>query len=122
MNQLDEHHGAAMARFAFELGVLKRMRRAGWRHVGVRDPESVAEHSLRVAQLVSLIAAVEGADPARATYLAVWHDSQETRTGASRFHRRIKDQITSSSQWTVGRRVSAPQGERAASERSREVA
>ena len=57
------------------------MRRAGWWHVGVRDPESVAEHSLRVAQLASLIAAIEGADPARATFLAVWHDSQETRTG-----------------------------------------
>ncbi|MGQ0775607.1 MAG: HD domain-containing protein [Pseudonocardiales bacterium] len=65
----------------FELGVLKRMRRAGWWHVGVRDPESVAEHSLRVAQLASLIAAIEGADPGRAAFLAVWHDSQETRTG-----------------------------------------
>ena len=48
---------------------------------GVRDPESVAEHSLRVAQLASLIAAIEGAEPGRAALLAVWHDSQETRTG-----------------------------------------
>lgn len=71
----------AVAGFAFELGVLKRVRRAGWWHAGVRDPESVAEHSLRVAQLASLIAAAEGADPARAALLAVWHDSQETRTG-----------------------------------------
>lgn len=47
----------------------------------VRDPESVAEHSLRVAQLAGLLAAQEGADPARAAYLAIWHDSQETRTG-----------------------------------------
>lgn len=71
----------AVASFAFELGVLKRIRRAGWWHVGVRDPESVAEHSLRVAQLAALIAAIEGADPGRATLLAIWHDSQETRTG-----------------------------------------
>lgn len=42
-----------LAEFAFELGVLKRIRRAGWWHVGVRDPESVGEHSLRVAQLAS---------------------------------------------------------------------
>ncbi len=81
MEQPDDQHDAAVASFAFELGVLKRMRRAGWWHVGVRDPESVAEHSLRVAQLASLIAAIEGADPARAAFLAVWHDSQETRTG-----------------------------------------
>jgi putative hydrolase of HD superfamily len=76
----DDQH-AVVAAFAFELGVLKRIRRAGWWHVGVRDPESVAEHSLRVAQLASLIAAIEGAEPARAALLAVWHDSQETRTG-----------------------------------------
>ncbi|MGH3768628.1 MAG: HD domain-containing protein [Pseudonocardiaceae bacterium] len=81
MNDPDEQHAVAVANFAFELGVLKRMRRAGWWHVGVRDPESVAEHSLRVAQLASLIAAIEGAEPGRAELLAVWHDSQETRTG-----------------------------------------
>ncbi|MGH3589239.1 MAG: HD domain-containing protein [Pseudonocardia sp.] len=63
------------------MGALKRIRRTGWWHAGVRDPESVAEHSLRVAQLASLIAAIEGAEPGRAALLATWHDSQETRTG-----------------------------------------
>jgi putative hydrolase of HD superfamily len=67
--------------FAYEMGVLKRLRRAGWWHVGVPDPESVAEHSLRVAQLAALIASEEGGDPARAAYLGMWHDSQETRIG-----------------------------------------
>lgn len=47
----------------------------------MRDPESVAEHSMRVAQLAALIATEEGADPARASFLALWHDTQETRTG-----------------------------------------
>ncbi|WP_432972799.1 HD domain-containing protein [Dactylosporangium sp. CA-233914] len=36
---------------------------------------------MRVAQLAAMIAAEEGADPARAALLALWHDSQETRTG-----------------------------------------
>lgn len=76
-----DEHAVAVANFAFELGVLKRIRRPGWWHAGVRDPESVAEHSLRVAQLASLIAAIEGAEPSRAALLAVRHDSQETRTG-----------------------------------------
>jgi putative hydrolase of HD superfamily len=70
-----------VAAFAYEMGVLKRIRRSGWWHVGVRDPESIAEHSFRVAQLAGLIAAAEGADPARAAYLGLWHDSQETRIG-----------------------------------------
>ncbi|MFF1819282.1 HD family hydrolase [Kribbella sp. NPDC058245] len=76
----DSHAAGAIA-FAYELGVLKRLRRAGWWHVSVRDPESVAEHSLRVAQLAALIAAEEGGDPARAAYLGMWHDSQEARIG-----------------------------------------
>lgn len=71
----------ALARFGFELGVLKRIRRAGWWQAGVRDPESVAEHTARVAQLAGLLAAEGGADPAKAAYLALWHDTQETRTG-----------------------------------------
>jgi putative hydrolase of HD superfamily len=72
---------AELAAFGFELGVLKRIRRAGWWHAGVRDPESVAEHSMRVAQLAAIIAAEEGAAPERASFLALWHDTQETRTG-----------------------------------------
>jgi putative hydrolase of HD superfamily len=70
-----------IAAFAFELGVLKRVRRAGWWHAGVQNPESVAEHTMRAAQLAAIIAAEEGADPARAAMLALWHDTQETRTG-----------------------------------------
>nr|WP_051809406.1 HD domain-containing protein [Actinoplanes subtropicus] len=58
-----------------------RVRRTGWWHAGVGNPESVAEHTTRTAQLAALIAAGEGADPARAAFLALWHDTQETRTG-----------------------------------------
>jgi putative hydrolase of HD superfamily len=71
----------AIAAFGYELGLLKRIRRTGWWHAGVRDPESVAEHTMRTAQLAAIIAAEEGADPARAAFLALWHDTQETRTG-----------------------------------------
>lgn len=77
----EQKEAAAIAAFAFEMGVLKRQRRSGWWHAGVRDPESIAEHSLRVAQLAGMIAAAEGGDPARAAYMGLWHDSQETRIG-----------------------------------------
>lgn len=78
-DHVTDTQAAGVANFAHEMGVLKRLRRAGWWQAGVRDPESVAEHSLRVAQLAALIAAEEGGDPARAAYLGLWHDSQETR-------------------------------------------
>lgn len=71
----------AVARFLYEAGTLKAAKRTGWWMAGVRDPESVAEHSWRTALIASIIAKLEGADPARAAFLAVWHDSQETRTG-----------------------------------------
>lgn len=70
-----------VARFAFEAGTLKASRRTGWWMAGVRDPETVAEHAWRTSLLASIIAQLEGADPARAALLAVWHDTQETRTG-----------------------------------------
>jgi putative hydrolase of HD superfamily len=49
----------ALAACGYELGLLKRIRRTGWWHVGVRDPESVAEHTMRVAQMAGLLAAEE---------------------------------------------------------------
>ncbi|MFD8722376.1 HD family hydrolase [Streptomyces sp. NPDC059629] len=71
----------AVANFLYEAGTLKQSKRTGWWMAGVRDPESVAEHAWRTSLIASLIAKLEGADPARAAFLAVWHDSQETRTG-----------------------------------------
>lgn len=70
-----------VAHFLFETGTLKAARRTGWWMAGVRDPESVAEHSWRTSLLASVLASMEGADPARAAHMAVWHDSQESRTG-----------------------------------------
>ncbi|MFE6161987.1 HD family hydrolase [Streptomyces sp. NPDC056486] len=72
---------SSVARFLYEAGTLKHTKRTGWWMGGVKDPESVAEHSWRVAIIASIIAKLEGADPAQAAFLAVWHDTGETRTG-----------------------------------------
>ena len=66
--------------FFYEIGVLKRYPRTGWLLAGVPAPESVAEHSFRASIIASVIAAMENADPQRAAFLAMWHDTQETRT------------------------------------------
>ncbi|WBB77607.1 HD domain-containing protein [Micromonospora sp. WMMD882] len=70
---------AAAIRFIFEAGVLKRAARTGWWFAGVKHPESIAEHSHRTALIGMILAAMEGADPARVTMLCVLHDTQETR-------------------------------------------
>lgn len=76
---MDETEIDATARLIYETGLLKLSKRTGWWLCGVKDPESIAEHSFRTAIIAGLLASIEGADPARATFLAVWHDTQETR-------------------------------------------
>jgi putative hydrolase of HD superfamily len=67
--------------FIYEMGLLKRYRRAGWLVAGVGEPESIAEHAFRTAIVGYLLATLEGADPARTALLCLFHDSQETRVG-----------------------------------------
>jgi putative hydrolase of HD superfamily len=39
---------------------------------GIKDPETIAEHSFRTAILATILAALEGVDPARAAQLALF--------------------------------------------------
>jgi putative hydrolase of HD superfamily len=72
---------AGEAGYLLELGLLKRARRSGWWIAGIRDPESIAEHSWRTAIVGMIIASHEGADPARTSMLCSVHDTPETRIG-----------------------------------------
>lgn len=65
--------------FLYEAGLLKRYKRTGWVVAGVPDPESIADHSHRTALTAAVIAELEGANPERAAFLALFHDTQETR-------------------------------------------
>jgi putative hydrolase of HD superfamily len=68
-----------LAGLLYEFGLLKRYKRTGWLVAGVRDPESVAEHSFRTAIIAGMIAKLEGGNPERAAFMALFHDTQETR-------------------------------------------
>jgi putative hydrolases of HD superfamily len=67
--------------WAVEAGLLKRVKRTGWWCSGIKDPESVAEHSHRMALLAFYIAGEEGADPYKAAALGIFHDLPEARIG-----------------------------------------
>ncbi|GGK31506.1 haloacid dehalogenase [Streptomyces camponoticapitis] len=75
----DAGQAKGTAGFLLEMGMLKRAKRSGWWIAGVRDPETIAEHSFRVALIGSVLAMMEGADPAKTALLGLWHDTQETR-------------------------------------------
>lgn len=68
----DPGSDGALAAYLTEAGHLKRTKRAGWWIAGVRDPESVAEHSFRVAVVGYVLALMEGANPDRTAALCVF--------------------------------------------------
>ncbi len=81
-----------IAKFLYEMGQLKRVKRSGWWIAGVKDPESVAEHSFRTAAIAYLLAHLEGVDTGKAVLMALFHDLPETRTNdAHRIVRRYAD-------------------------------
>ena len=81
-----------IAKFLYEVGQLKRVKRSGWWIAGVKDPETVAEHSFRTAVIAYLLARLEGVDPGKAVLMALFHDMSETRTNdAHRIVRRYAD-------------------------------
>ncbi|MBO0655552.1 HD domain-containing protein [Streptomyces triculaminicus] len=77
----DEQHDKGTVGYMMEVGALKRMKRSGWWIAGVKDPETIAEHSFRTAVIGSVLAMMEGADPAKVALLCTFHDTQETRVG-----------------------------------------
>lgn len=75
------HPLAGMPPFLFEMGHLKQLPRSGWQLLRIPNPESVAEHSFRVAIIGFMLAALDGADPSRTAALSLFHDAHETRIG-----------------------------------------
>jgi len=69
-------------RFARLVGRLKTLRRQGWIDRGVEEPESVADHSFRLALLAWLLARTRpDLDAERAAILALAHDVAEAIAG-----------------------------------------
>ena len=72
----------AVSKFIYELGQLRRVKHEGWRLAGVSDPDSVAEHSLRVAQIGYILAVLEKHPaPAEVAAIGIFHDIEECRIG-----------------------------------------
>jgi len=69
-----------LARFMFEAGMLKKMRRTGYPFLG-SGGESVADHCFRAALIGYHLALAAGADAARVALMLLHHDLAEARTG-----------------------------------------
>ncbi len=69
-----------IAHFLFEVGMLKKTPRTGYQFLG-SGQENVAEHSFRTAIIGYILAKRSKADIARTTFLCLFHDVHEARTG-----------------------------------------
>jgi putative hydrolase of HD superfamily len=78
---VNRHQLEAVTRFIYESGHLKHSKRQGWWQAGIKDPETVAEHSFRVAVIGYVLALMEDADPALTAATCLFHDIIETRLG-----------------------------------------
>lgn len=68
--------------FLYEMGHLKRIQHEGWKLLGDKNPESVADHSLRAAQIGFILARCEGYQyPEEVCAMLVFHDIGECRIG-----------------------------------------
>ena len=62
-----------------EAGLLKFIKRSGWWVAGIKEPESVADHSFRCAIMAYYLAHVEKADPYKSIVMALFNDIHEAR-------------------------------------------
>lgn len=65
--------------FISEAGMLKRVERSGWSVLGIKNVESVAEHSFRCAVIGYVLALMEGAAAYKVLLMTLFNDIQEAR-------------------------------------------
>ena len=66
---------------AFQVGISKKLPRAGWVEFNIKDPESVAEHCFRVNVLTLVLAPYLEVNQEKLVKMAIIHDLGEKATG-----------------------------------------
>src|ERR1700693_4435909 len=82
MARRKESDAQKLLRFFVRSGRLKVERRRGWvKKLGLKNPESVADHSYRTALMAMVISDSRGLDTSKAVRLALLHDLPEAIAG-----------------------------------------
>jgi putative hydrolase of HD superfamily len=71
----------ALLQLICEAGMLKRVRRSGWAVLGIRDEETVADHSFRTAVIGYGLARMEEVHPYKVLLMTLLNDIHEARIG-----------------------------------------
>ncbi len=80
MNQnINGYPAKNMLNFICEAGMLKYVQRSGWSVLGIKNAESVAEHSFRCAIIGYILACMEKINPCKVLMMTLFNDIQEAR-------------------------------------------
>ena len=94
-----------VARFLFEVGMLRRLERSGFQFLG-SGRQSVADHSFRVACIGYVLSGMEkGIDDEKVLKICLFHDLCESRTGDLNYvHKRYvkADEVKAASDMAQG--------------------
>lgn len=69
------------ARFMGHVGDLKKLERTGWVRRGIKNPESVADHSFRTTIMALVLAKRAGVDQSKAVKMTLIHELAESIIG-----------------------------------------
>lgn len=67
--------------YFFEINNLKRIKRSGSWIAGINNPDTIAEHAFRTAQIGYILAELENADSSKVLLMCLFHDNAEVRIG-----------------------------------------
>lgn len=67
--------------YFIEINTLKRIKRSGSWIAGIKDPDTIAEHAFRTAQIGYVLAHLEDVDINKVTTMCLFHDNAEARIG-----------------------------------------
>lgn len=70
-----------IVKFFLEVAVLKKTPRVGWRNIGMKNGDSVAEHSFLASQIAFVLGKMEKVNAERSALIALFHDNGEARVG-----------------------------------------
>lgn len=79
LRQAQHERVSSLLDLAGEAGVLKSIRRSGWWMLGMKNAESVADHSFRAALIAYLLAKMEKVEPYEPVMIALINDLHESR-------------------------------------------
>lgn len=78
-NNASKSNESSILQLISEAGMLKRVERSGWSVLGIKNAESVADHSFRCSVIGYVLSRMEGIEPYKTLIMTMFNDIHEAR-------------------------------------------